>query len=138
MQKSFAVAALLAASCGAQAASDADLAAIRSQIDEMKKTYEQRIAALEQKLAQAETRASAEKPEPAPVQVESRQSVAAANAFNPEVSLILQGQYRNAKDVPGRAISGSEGGRVEDASQRDEEDVHVVDDRGEIRRVVEL
>ena len=53
MQKSFAVAALLAASCGAQAASDADLAAIRSQ-----------------------------------------------------VSLILQGQYRNAKDVPGRAISG--------------------------------
>lgn len=106
MQKSFAVAALLAASCGAQAASDADLAAIRSQIDEMKKTYEQRIAALEQKLAQAETRASAEKPEPAPVQVESRQSVAAANAFNPEVSLILQGQYRNAKDVPGRAISG--------------------------------
>ncbi len=106
MQKSFAVAALLAASCGAQAASDADLAAIRSQIDEMKKTYEQRIAALEQKLAQAETRASVEKSEPAPVALENHQSVAAANAFNPEVSLILQGQYRNAKDVPGRAISG--------------------------------
>lgn len=106
MQKSFAVAALLAVSCGAQAASDADLAAIRSQIDEMKKTYEQRIAALEQRLAQAETRASVEKPESVPVPVESRHTVAAANAFNPEVSLILQGQYRNAKDVPGRAISG--------------------------------
>lgn len=38
MQKSFAMAALLAASCGVQAASDNDLAAIRSQIDEMKKT----------------------------------------------------------------------------------------------------
>ena len=59
MQKSFAVAALLAASCGAQAASDADLAAIRSQIDEMKKTYEQRITALEKKLAEAEARAAA-------------------------------------------------------------------------------
>ena len=106
MQKSFAVAALLAVSCGAQAASDADLAAIRSQIDEMKKTYEQRIAALEQRLAQAETRASVEKPESVPVPVESRHTVAAANAFNPEVSLILQGQYRHAKDVPGRAISG--------------------------------
>jgi Tfp pilus assembly protein PilP len=106
MQKSFAVAALLAVSCGAQAASDADLAAIRSQIDEMKKTYEQRIAALEQRLAQAETRASVEKPESVPVPVDNRQTVAAANAFNPEVSLILQGQYRHAKDVPGRAISG--------------------------------
>ena len=106
MQKSFVVTALLAVSCGAQAASDADLAAIRSQIEEMKKTYEQRIAALEQRLAQAETRASVEKPESVPVPVESRHTVAAANAFNPEVSLILQGQYRNAKDVPGRAISG--------------------------------
>ena len=106
MQKSFVVTALLAVSCGAQAASDADLAAIRSQIEEMKKTYEQRIAALEQRLAQAETRASVEKPESVPVPVDNRQTVAAANAFNPEVSLILQGQYRNAKDVPGRAISG--------------------------------
>ncbi len=56
---SIAMAALLAASCGAQAASDADLAAIRSQIDEMKRTYEQRIAALENKLAQAEADAKA-------------------------------------------------------------------------------
>lgn len=47
MNKPLALAALLAASCGAQAADDADLAAIRSQIDEMKKTYEQRITALE-------------------------------------------------------------------------------------------
>lgn len=110
MQKSFAMAALLAASCGAQAASDADLAAIRAQIDEMKKTYEQRIAALEQKLVQAESQASSqaksEKSAPAPAPAESRQSVATANAFNPEVSLILQGQYRNAKNVPGRGITG--------------------------------
>jgi hypothetical protein len=106
MQKSFAMAVLLAASCGAQAASDADLVAIRAQIDEMKKSYEQRIAALEQKLAQAETQAKAEKQEAIPTPAESRQPTAAANAFNPEVSLILQGQYKNAKDVPGRSITG--------------------------------
>ncbi|MBU1362483.1 MAG: TonB-dependent receptor [Gammaproteobacteria bacterium] len=106
MQKSFAMAALLAASCGAQAASDADLAAIRAQIDDMKKTYEQRIAALEQKLVQAESRtASPAKPAP-PAPVENRPSVASANAFNPEVSLILQGQYRHAKNIEGRGITG--------------------------------
>ena len=64
LHKPLAVAALLAASCGAQAASDADLAAIRSQIDEMKKSYEQRIAALEQRLAQAEAES---KSRPAPL-----------------------------------------------------------------------
>jgi hypothetical protein len=106
MQKRFAMAALLAASCGAQAASDADLAAIRSQIEDMKKTYEQRISALEQKLAQVESQTKAEKDSPVPVLAENRQSAAAANAFNPEVSLILQGLYKNAKDVPGRSITG--------------------------------
>ena len=125
LHKPFAMAALLAASCGAQAADDADLAAIRSQIDEMKKTYEQRITALEKKLAEAEARTaapaavppasaatgstgSALAPTPAgetgtgPV----RAVAAAANAFNPEVSLILQGQYVNTKDIPDRKISG--------------------------------
>jgi hypothetical protein len=106
MQKTFAMAALLAASCGAQAATDADLVAIRSQLDELKKTYEQRIAALEQKLAQAESQAKPEQQTPLSATAENRQSVAAANAFNPEVSLILQGQYRNAKSTPGRAIGG--------------------------------
>jgi len=106
MQKRFAMAALLAASCGAQAASDADLAAIRSQIEDMKKTYEQRIAALEQRLAQAESQAKAEKELSVLAPAGNRQSAAAANAFNPEVSLILQGLYKNAKDVPGRSITG--------------------------------
>ncbi len=113
---SFAMAVLLAASCTAQAASDADLAAIRSQIDEMKKSYEQRIAALENKLARAEADARA-KPasaveanpsapaSPAPVAVASA-APTSTSAFNPEVSLILQGQYANTKDVPKRSIAG--------------------------------
>ncbi|PKO37040.1 MAG: hypothetical protein CVU33_15170 [Betaproteobacteria bacterium HGW-Betaproteobacteria-6] len=110
MQKSFAMAALLAASCGAQAASDADLAAIRAQIDDMKRTYEQRIAALEQRLVQAESRvgepAASAPSAPAPITAESRPSAAGPNAFNPEISLILQGQYRHARNVPGRGITG--------------------------------
>lgn len=107
MHKPFAVAALLAASCGAQAASDNDLAAIRGQIDEMKKTYEQRIAALEQKLIRAEAQAKSSPP-PASV-VDPRQSApatAAVSGFNPEVSLILQGQYKNMKNVAERGITG--------------------------------
>jgi len=112
LHKPLAVAALLAASCGAQAASDADLAAIRSQIDEMKKSYEQRIAALEQRLAQAEADVKA-KPVPQtgarPVMAENSPPAAPAtsgNAFNPEVSLILQGQYAQMQNVPDRTITG--------------------------------
>jgi hypothetical protein len=112
MQKSFAMAALLAASCGTHAASDADLAAIRAQIDDMKKTYEQRIAALEQKLVQAESQAGSQAKlaaKPVAPEVESRPVAAAArgaSGFNPEVSLILQGQYKNMKDVAERGITG--------------------------------
>lgn len=120
MHKPFAVAALLAASCGAQAASDADLAAIRAQIDDMKKTYEQRIASLEKKLAEAEAQGkSAPRAAPAaaaPVAAQTAAPVAASTAsvasatrasgFNPEVSLILQGQYKNMKNVAERGITG--------------------------------
>lgn len=104
LHKPFVMAALLAASCGAQAAGDADLAAIRSQIAEMKKTYEQRIAALEQRLAQAESKA--ETVQPVVVEAPPASAPANANSFNPEVSLILQGTYKNMKDLPNRGISG--------------------------------
>jgi len=124
LNRPFALAALLAASCGAQAANDTDLAAIRSQIEEMKKTYEQRITALEKKLADAEARtagpvavppaAATGSAAPAPAATAAgatetgpvRAIASAANAFNPEVSLILQGQYANTKDVPNRTITG--------------------------------
>lgn len=111
LHKPLVVAALLAASCGAQAASDADLAAIRSQIDEMKKSYEQRIAALEQKLSQAEARSAAAPEAATPSAAESRplttsSANAGAGGFNPEVSLILQGQYNQMKNVPNRTITG--------------------------------
>ena len=111
MHKPFAMLALLAASCGAQAATDSDLAAIRNQIDEMKKSYEQRIASLEQKLAQAEsTRESKAQDVPAPAAVTPNpapvRGTSSASSFNPEVSLILQGQYKDMKNGAGRGITG--------------------------------
>lgn len=104
MRQIFAVVLLTATSLVAQAASDDDLAAIRSQIDAMKKSYEQRLAALEEKLAQAEALAHAGPPVVAPAVSQSAAST--ANAFNPEVSLILQGAYKNARNVPVRSLGG--------------------------------
>jgi hypothetical protein len=83
------------------AAGDEGLKALREEIAQMKKSYEQRIEALEQRLAAAET---------APLKSQSAQSgdgtAQGAGGFNPEVSLILQGQYRRMKDVPERSITG--------------------------------
>jgi hypothetical protein len=107
MHKQFAVAAMLAAACGAQAADNTDLAAIKAQIAEMKQSYEQRIAALEQKLAQAEAQAvKASTPAPVAAADTRPQPTASASAFNPEVSLIVQGQYKQMKNVAERGITG--------------------------------
>ena len=117
MQKSLVIAALLATSCAAQAASnDVDLGAIRAQIDDMKKNYEQRIAALEEKLVQAEARTA--QAQPVVVETAPPQASAGANSFNPEVSLILQGKLRQMKDVPSRGITGFFPAGVEGANKR--------------------
>jgi hypothetical protein len=97
-QRSIALAAVLALTGGARAATDADLAAIRAQIDDMKKTYEQRIAALEKKLAQAEAQVeqvgnrAGESPAVRPA--------AGQSAFNPEISVILDGKYAATSRSP--------------------------------------
>ena len=114
------------------AAESADLAAIRAQIAEMKQVYEQRIAALEDKLAAAERQATpAAAPAVAtatsePAARRSERGSSAASAFNPEASLILQGQYTQMKNVAGRGITGfwpaaghsHGGGEVEAANRR--------------------
>ena len=68
---------------GAALAQDADLAKIREEIKQMKGTYEQRIQALEQRAKTAESGAGK-----------------AESAFNPAVSLILQGTYANTSQDP--------------------------------------
>jgi hypothetical protein len=106
MQKRFAMAAMLAASFGAHAADNSELAAIRAQIDDMKRAYEQRIAALEQKLSQAEAKPAARPCRCAGAAERRPAAASSASGFNPEVSLILQGQYKNMKDVAERGITG--------------------------------
>lgn len=102
----------------AQAANDAELAEIRKQLQQMKDAYEQRIVQLEQKLARTEATAakaetvardaenSAREANLRPPLASATGAPPAANGFNPEISLLLQGQYRNMKDVPNRRISG--------------------------------
>ncbi len=117
MNKSSLTALAVALSCAlpalpAGAATDADLAEIRAQLQQMKSAYEQRIATLEQKLAKAEGAAAnaeavAGEAVSAVRQASLRPPAAApATGFNPEISLILQGQYRRMKEVDERRITG--------------------------------
>lgn len=98
-----AMAAGLGIPLGVHAASDAELSQIRDELKRMKETYEQRISALEQRLQQAEAAAgnavaSATKAETAAVAASSR--AASENAFNPAVSLVLQGSYNSFSKDP--------------------------------------
>lgn len=101
------------ASLPASAAGD-DLKALRDEIAQMKQAYEQRIAALEGRLKQAETtsgeaRAVAEK---TATQV-ARAGDGKASGFNPEIGMTLQGRYRRADGdghISGFLPSGHEHG----------------------------
>ena len=89
-----ALAAALSFAFPAHAAGDADIAEIRAQLKQMKDAYEQRIAALENRLAQAEAA-------PAPAQPAPQQTAqASAASFNPEISLILSGSYASLSQNP--------------------------------------
>jgi hypothetical protein len=113
-----AVAVALLAPGAASAVSDADIQELREQVRQLKQQYEKRIESLEQRLRQAEAAAqkaqgaaaSADaatgaearetKTESAPVLANSRS--AAEGAFNPAVSLILNGAYGNLSQDPAR------------------------------------
>ena len=83
------------------AASDPDLKVLRDEIAQMKQSYEQRINALEARLAQAETKANtAQTTALQAVALPPAAAPAQSNSFNPEVSMILQGSYNNLKQDP--------------------------------------
>jgi hypothetical protein len=107
--KSIALAVALA--CAPQAfAQDAELAKIRSEIKQMRDAYEKRIQELERRLSDAEAKAgkaesAANKAEQSAAVAESASAAATSarsgeNAFNPAVSLILQGTYANTSQNP--------------------------------------
>ncbi len=83
---------------------DTDLDALRAEIQEMKTSYEARIQALESRLQAAESNTAVTLPAIATPQGETAQP--ARNAFNPEISFILQGGYAHLKDLPERHITG--------------------------------
>jgi hypothetical protein len=104
-----------------QAQSNAELEEIRKQIQELRESYETRIQALEKRLKDAE--GAAAKAETAASQAEAAANQAkqtaetaqapapaqptSSNAFNPALSLILQGGYYNSNQNPNtRSITG--------------------------------
>ena len=100
------------------AASDADLDEIRNQIRELKSSYEARIQALEQRLKEAEAKAAQAPPAPPPAPLATAPlpstSTSSISAFNPAVSVVLQGRYANLSQDPNQfAISGfAPGGEI--------------------------
>lgn len=95
--KRIALSAAVALAWAAPSAQADDLAALRAEVAQMRQAYEQRIAALETRLAQAEARPAA--PVPAAAEPAAARAAASANAFNPEISLILGGSLtRTGRD----------------------------------------
>ena len=83
----------------ATAATDAELAEIREQIKQLRESYEARIRALEERLKAAETGgAAAAAPLPAPAA--SGPSASTLAAFNPGISVVLQGTYAHLSQDP--------------------------------------
>lgn len=112
-------AAVALAFAGPALAQDADLGKIREEIRQLKDAYEKRIQALEKRLSEAEAKAgkaetaatqaetTAVKAEQNAARAEAANSAAASvrsgeNAFNPAVSLILQGTFARSSQDPNR------------------------------------
>lgn len=104
-----------------------EMQALKLQLQAMQANYEQRIASLEQKLNQAQSTAQRAEPQataavsavatatpPTPANTVADANLKMprptnsnnATAFNPEISLILQGQYKTQKDIAERGITG--------------------------------
>ncbi len=103
----FAVATVVGVFASPARAAEDDLKELREQVRQLKESYEKRIEALEKRLSQAEQ--SAGKAEVAATNAQASASQAAAqasprtsseSAFNPGISLIVNGTYGNLKRDP--------------------------------------
>ncbi|HEX4779576.1 MAG TPA: hypothetical protein VH301_02410 [Usitatibacter sp.] len=107
LRRAFALALLLAQP--AWAASDPEIDKIREEIRQMKSSYEARIQSLEQRLKDAEDKAAAAQAAPLPPPPSPAPSAPASSiaAFNPAISVVLQGSYANLSLDPDKyALSG--------------------------------
>ena len=87
------------------AATDADVAAIREELKQLRESYEARIRALEERLKEAEARSSAAPAAATPsappaVAVPPAGTSSGIAAFNPAISAVLQGTYSYFKQDP--------------------------------------
>ena len=85
---------------------DTDLDALRAEIKQMKQDYEARIQSLESRLQSAERQADSGVKPAAAETAASALTSSSPSAFNPEISLILQGGYSHQRDLPERRITG--------------------------------
>jgi len=102
LKSNLVAAAILFAFASPVRAQDAELAKIRAEIEQIKQAYEQRIGALEKRLAEADAKAGkAEKAAAnAEVAATSVANRSGENAFNPAMSLVLQGTYARTSNDP--------------------------------------
>ncbi len=109
----------------AETGENPDIAELQRMIHDMKASYEARISALEARVQQAEAAATRPPPSPIPQTVSPPQSSSAtraANAFNPAISLVLQGSaasYSRDPDswtLPGFQLGGEAGLKPEGLS----------------------
>lgn len=123
-------------STSALAASDADINALRAEIQNMRQAYESRIADLESKLNKMETTQKSDVSEKAtaePTAVASRKIF--DNKFNPSIGVILNGKYssfsEDSSEIAGFAV-GEEGERGREGIAVDESELNFsasVDDK---------
>ena len=99
-----AVATAFAIPVSAFAADDAEIEKIREEIKDLKDGYENRIRSLEDRLRDAESTGTAAAGAPAPsasTPAYANKPITTQNAFNPAISLILDGKYQNLERDPG-------------------------------------
>ena len=87
----------------AHANNDSELQSIRNEIEQLKQSYEKRIEALEKRLKDAEAKAAQAEASATQAQTAAETASArpaSANAFNPAVSVILEGTYQNLSQNP--------------------------------------
>ena len=88
------------------AQADDDLAAIRAEIDQLRRQYEKRITELETRLQAAEAKAEAAQQSAEATIAPPPAEPARPNSFNPSISMILQGQYASLGKSVGSQIDG--------------------------------
>ncbi|HEV8644021.1 MAG TPA: hypothetical protein VGR01_00450 [Burkholderiales bacterium] len=100
---SAAVAAALVVPASAFAADDAEIGKIREEIKQLKDGYENRIRSLEDRLREAQSTGPGTAAMPAvsaPTPAYMSKAVNMQSAFNPAISLILDGKYQNLERDP--------------------------------------